>query len=126
MDLVLCIIHNQSLNKMCFNFQYSASPLHLAFGVSKPLCYGFCCDSHFFDTSFQNLVGTVRLPASLYNTSEELAQNSSSDSRANLQLILYRDAKLFPSLTTIHDDPQIGTKTVSVVSAILSVGVCKY
>lgn len=111
---------------MCFNFQYSASPLHIAFGVSKPLCYGLCCDSHFLYASFQNLVGTVRLPASLYNTSEELSQNSSSDSRANLQLILYRDAKLFPSLTTIHDDPQIGTKTVSVVSAILSVGVCKY
>lgn len=85
----------------------------------------FSCQDRYINQSIakENLVGTVRLPASLYNSSEELAQNSSSDSRANLQFILYRNAKLFPSLTTIHDDPQIGTKTVSVVSAILSVGV---
>lgn len=88
----------------------------------------FSCQDRYINQSIakENLVGTVRLPASLYNTSEELTHNSTSVSyynRAIFQFILYRNAKLFPSLTTIHDDPQIGTKTVSVVSAILSVGV---
>ncbi|XP_061192775.1 adhesion G protein-coupled receptor A3-like [Saccostrea echinata] len=81
----------------------------------------FSCQHRYINQTIaeENLLGTVHLPSTLYNTSEGSVQNSTNTAR--LQFILYRNAQLFPSLTLIHDDPQIGTKTVSVVSAILSV-----
>ena len=85
---------------------------------------------------FQDPLTSITVPRSVIHP-PALPSNSDDDEnvttttptpdnrRLSFQFIWYSNAKLFPLTTRNHDDPVLRGKSWNVVSAVLSVSLCK-